>query len=246
MVKDDVLEIFKLEIDERWITCTVKKSTRARRISLRIISHSEVLLNVPSRGSVSSAKDFLFSKKSWIAKKTLDMPEHFSLGDFLKKFPIVWLDQHKRILSWSISGSRKKTVYQVEGDLIIAIFPENENIDNLLLKFLIKLAGVYLPSRLEQCARKVGVAYEGSRVGNQRSRWGSCSSRKVISLNWRILLLDYLIGEYVLYHELAHLKHMNHSQKYWELLETWIPGAKKLDKSLSLQGKGLMLLGNDK
>ena len=101
--------------------------------------------------------------------------------------------------------------------------PENENIDNLLLKFLIKLAGVYLPSRLEQCARKVGVAYEGSRVGNQRSRWGSCSSRKVISLNWRILLLDYLIGEYVLYHELAHLKHMNHSQKYWKHVETTIP-----------------------
>ena len=55
--------------------------------------------------------------------------------------------------------------------------------------------------------------------------------------------MDYRIGEYVLYHELAHLKHMNHSKRYWELLETWIANSKSLDKELSVQGKGLMFMG---
>ena len=106
-----------------------------------------------------------------------------------------------------------------------------------------QLARIYLPIRLEACAKKVGVHFQGARIGNQKSRWGSCSSQRVISLNWRILLLDYRIGEYVLYHELAHLKHMNHSKRYWELSETWIANSKSLDKELSVQGKGLMFMG---
>jgi predicted metal-dependent hydrolase len=81
------------------------------------------------------------------------------------------------------------------------------------------------------------------RVGNQKSRWGSCSSQRVISLNWRILLLDYEIGEYVLFHELAHLKHMNHSSSYWNLLNEWVPEAKTVDRQLSQKGRELMLLG---
>ena len=161
----------------------------------------------------------------------------------MKKYPVVWLDQKMRSLSWSVSSNRKKMIYQIERDSIKASFPENEDLDHLLLRLLIKLAGIYLPSRLESCSRQVGVTFERSRVGNQRTRWGSCSSRRVISLNWRILLLDYKVGEYVLYHELAHLKHMNHSSKYWSLLESWVSGAKELDKSLSFQGRSLMLLG---
>ena len=83
-------------------------------------------------------------------------------------------------------------------------------------------------------------------MGNQKSRWGSCSSKRVISLNWRILLLDYEIGEYVLYHELAHLQHMNHSFRYWNLLDEWLPGAKNIDRKLSSAGRELMLLGRTK
>ena len=59
-----------------------------------------------------------------------------------------------------------------------------------------------------------------------KKRVGDLVLERVISLNWRILLLDYEIGEYVLYHELAHLKHMNHSKKYWELLSSWVGDAR--------------------
>ena len=96
---------------------------------------------------------------------------------------------------------------------------------------------------MQDCAEKVGLSYRHARVGNQKTRWGSCSSRQVISLNWRILLLDYSVGDYVLFHELAHLKHMNHSSQFWKLLQEWVPDARMLDGKLSSQGRELMLLG---
>ena len=238
-----MVESLVLEMEGRSIICSIRKNLRARRISVRIVSNAEVVLTVPSRGSVRKAKDFLQSKIAWISRKTLEYPNNIKLGEYLSENRTVWLDERRRWLSWTFSNNRKRTFYQVECDQIKISFPEVADEECILLKFLMQLARIYLPIRLEACAKKVGVHFQGARIGNQKSRWGSCSSQRVISLNWRILLLDYRIGEYVLYHELAHLKHMNHSKRYWELLETWIANSKSLDKELSVQGKGLMFMG---
>ncbi len=238
-----MVESLVLEMEGRSIICSIRKNLRARRISVRIVSNAEVVLTVPSRGSVRKAKDFLQSKIAWISRTTLEYPNKIKLGKYLSENRTVWLDERRRWLSWTFSNNRKRTFYQVECDQIKISFPEVADEECILLKFLMQLARIYLPIRLEACAKKVGVHFQGARIGNQKSRWGSCSSQRVISLNWRILLLDYRIGEYVLYHELAHLKHMNHSKRYWELLETWIANSKSLDKELSVQGKDLMFMG---
>ena len=243
MLDNSVVESLVLEMEGRSIVCSIRKNLRARRISVRIVSKAEVVLTVPSRGSVRKAKEFLQSKIAWISRKTLEYPNKIKLGKYLSENRTVWLDERRRWLSWTFSNNRKRTFYQVECDQIKISFPEVADEECILLKFLMQLARIYLPIRLEACAKKVGVHFQGARIGNQKSRWGSCSSQRVISLNWRILLLDYRIGEYVLYHELAHLKHMNHSKRYWELLETWIANSKSLDKELSVQGKGLMFMG---
>lgn len=238
-----MVESLVLEMEGRPIICSIIKNLRARRISVRIVSKAEVVLTVPKRGSIRKAKEFLLSKMSWISRKIIEYPDDIKLREYLSENRTVWLDERQRLLSWTFSNNRKRTFYQVESDQIKITFPEVADEECLLLKFLIQLARIYLPVRLESCAQKVGVHFQRVRIGNQKSRWGSCSSQRVISLNWRILLLDYRVGEYVLFHELAHLEHMNHSKKYWELLETWIPNSKRLDKELSVQGKGLMFMG---
>ena len=81
------------------------------------------------------------------------------------------------------------------------------------------------------------------RVGNQKSRWGSCSSKGTISLNWRLLLLSYSLGQYVILHELAHLKHLNHSLAFWQYLESICPGARIQDRELRNEGKKIINLG---
>ena len=78
------------------------------------------------------------------------------------------------------------------------------------------------------------------RIGNQRSRWGSCSESGTISLNWRLILLPCELGNYVLSHELAHLEHLNHSASFWQFLEQLVKGSKALDHRLKVEGKSVM------
>ena len=242
MSADDVVESNTLSYGDREVICLIKKNRRARRISLRITSHNQVVLNVPLRGSISEAKKFLASRINWIREKTVGMPVQVELSEFLERRPLVFLDHNPRNIIFEFSESRKKIIHQITSDYIEVTLPTDQNKESSILSFMLQLARIYLPSRLQRCAQQVGVTYKKVRVGNQKSRWGSCSSQRVISLNWRILLLDYAIGEYVLYHELAHLKHMNHSSKYWKLLEEWVPRAKAVDRELSSAGRELMLL----
>ena len=173
------------------------------------------------------------------------MPEIYCLSRYLKKNPTLWVDSRRRELVINFSELRKKTTYEIQGDLINVTVPDVREKEAYLFQFLLNLAKIYLPVRLGDCARKVGVNFNKVRVGDQKTRWGSCSSERVISLNWRILLLDYEIGEYVLFHELSHLKHMNHSKKYWELRSSWVGDARGLDRQLSVQGRELMQLARN-
>ena len=80
-----------------------------------------------------------------------------------------------------------------------------------------------LACRLAYHARRLNLKFERVTVRDQRSRWGSCSSKKCISLNWRLILVDPELQDYVILHELAHLTEMNHSGRFWDLLDSYDP-----------------------
>ena len=81
--------------------------------------------------------------------------------------------------------------------------------------WLRKYATVELPERLARLARLHGFDVEAVSIRNQRSRWGSCSPSGRISLNWRLVQFPAAVTDYVLLHELVHLRHMNHSRRFW-------------------------------
>lgn len=90
----------------------------------------------------------------------------------------------------------------------------------------------YLPKRLELLARKLNFEYKEVRVRRMTSRWGSCSSTKLITLNIFLMQLPNDLIDYVLVHELVHTKHMDHSADFWHTFEQVLPGAKSLRKSI--------------
>ena len=129
-------------------------------------------------------------------------------------------------------------------DQITLNIPRNSlDTDEEVFYFLQNLAKENLPSRVFLLSQKFGLEVTKVRVGNQKSRWGSCSSKGTISLNWRLLLLSYSLSQYVILHELAHLKHLNHSLAFWQYLESICPGARIQDRELRNEGKRIINLG---
>ena len=96
-----------------------------------------------------------------------------------------------------------------------------------------------LPPQLLALAAQHGLAVNRVTIRNQRSRWGSCSSRGHITLNFRLMLMPPEVREYILIHELMHLKQANHSIRFWRLVESACPGFREAERWLKKHGPSL-------
>lgn len=103
-----------------------------------------------------------------------------------------------------------------------------------LREFYRRSAREHLPVRLEHWCAAMGVKISGLSIRGQTSRWGSCSTHGRISLNWKLMAAPVEVIDYVVIHELAHLKHMNHSRQFWALVEAYDPNWRASKKWLRL------------
>lgn len=101
-------------------------------------------------------------------------------------------------------------------------------------KLLRKKAKEYLPYRLAYLAKKNGYTYDKCRLSHARTRWGSCSSTRTISLNIGLMGVPEVLRDYVMLHELAHLNHMDHSADFWNEVATLDPRWKEHRKKLKM------------
>jgi len=100
-------------------------------------------------------------------------------------------------------------------------------------------ARIELPARLLEMAAQHGLTVTGVSIRNQRTRWGSCGRDGNISLNWRLVLMPPAVCDYVLIHELMHLKRLDHSPAYWKLVAAACPGYREARQWLRLNGPAL-------
>ena len=244
-MKDRVEEIVLSELDPNFkISCLIRKSNRARRINLRIRSREKAVLTLPRWTSYREGLSFLSNQKKWLEQKIKTFPVTQKLSEYFIEGGQIWINKSPIFLSWSVNNNRKKVFSEVLEDALQIDLPTTDTIENYLFKFLRELARENLKSRLFTLAAKAELNCENVRIGNQRSRWGSCSARSTISLNWRLILLPYEIADYVIFHELAHLKHLNHSLQFWEYLEYICPNSRVYDKELLKAGKNVIRLGH--
>lgn len=117
----------------------------------------------------------------------------------------------------------------ISGNILV---PVHKDFEKTLMKWLKEQALYILIDSAEHYAEQLGVTYAGLKLSNARTRWGTCNSQKVIRFSWKLIMCPLPIIDYVVVHELCHLKHMNHSRDFWKCVEDILPNYKALRKEL--------------
>lgn len=101
-------------------------------------------------------------------------------------------------------------------------------------------ARVFIKERVDHYCVKYGFKINKIRIKNQKTRWGSCSSLKNLNFNYKVIYLPFELADYIVFHELCHLEQMNHSKKYWKLVEREFPNYKILRTRIRTFEKNLI------
>lgn len=234
-----------LVIDGVCIPYEERRSKRAVRITIRV-HPDKVTVSVPSRLSSARVQELLKSKHSWILKNWLIEQEKMGEESLQDGSTVPFLGiNHSLIVQ---THSRKRIVVELKDKSIYVQLPEivpeaerSEQVRMCLLKWYRAQAARVFQERLEFFSRRMGVKYKEFRIKELKSKWGSCSSKGNINLNWKLALAPLNVLDYVVVHELAHLVHLNHSKDFWQLVERYFPDFKACKKWLRDNGQKLQI-----
>jgi predicted metal-dependent hydrolase len=213
----------------------VRVSKRARSIRLSVTREKGLMVTVPFGFNTGMLPGLISQKADWIQNafdrlaqsgevKRPKLPEAFDLQATGEKWTIVYKPVPKRSVAIE---SQSRHVLVISGKV-----GSTQLVKRLLHEWLRDQAQIILPSWLERVSRQIKLPYEGVTVRNQRTRWGSCSGQRTISLNQKLLFLPPVLVDYILIHELCHTVHMSHSRQFWKLVGQYIPDYAERRKAL--------------
>lgn len=226
-----------------WVPYEVRRNRRARNLKLSVTAHRNARLSVPPFVSDSEAERFLQDNGQWVCRHLGELPARTTLLDYLYANPR--LSAHGRDLPLHLRFSAGRSAFELEEDTIRFLLDRTAPAEEALLALLRTFAREVLRARAVELAGKIGAGGMLGRVSvrDQSTIWGSCSQGRNLSLNWRLVLLPAALQDYILYHELAHLYHLNHSRAFWNLLQRLDPQAFEHDEAVTARSLEIMLLG---
>jgi predicted metal-dependent hydrolase len=218
------------------IPLEIRHNRKARRYLLRIRPDGTLRVTIPRYGSRAEAMRFVARQNTWIDKhRALVLSRQRQIKP-VTHGSLIWYRGEKLPLHVQNDGAR--TILQFSDQQITAPNQETDWRPAIELH-LKKLAAKEFPSRVLALAQQHDLKVNRVSVRDQKSRWGSCSARKTISLNWRLIQAPAYILDYVIVHELMHLREMNHSPRFWQLVATAFPQHCEAEQWLKDFGKEL-------
>jgi predicted metal-dependent hydrolase len=217
------------DVEHGW---SIRQSARARRLSVRVFRHGGVEVVVPPRTSPHRISAFISQQREWIERQRRRAiaplpwplpPATLELSAFDEQWTCVQIPSFGRV---RVIGGQAQEL-ELHGDL-----SDLETLRTALIGWLVAHAKGRFAAPLAELARQVGVEPRLLQVRCQRTRWGSCSRRGTVSLNACLLFQRPEVVRYLLIHELAHLKYMNHSRHFWAEVARHEAQWKALDREL--------------
>ncbi len=219
----------RFEWADQWVAVAIRPSRRARRVHLKVLPPRRVEMVVPYGFDRRQAPAILERYRHWLIQHlerlgalhpgVVERPSELSLAAVGRHYLIEYLPvpSHRPQLR-ELSGGRLQLTLAEEGGW-----------RPLLLTWLRQQAAAELAPWLAAVAAASGLHYQRVSIRDQRSRWGSCSARGTISLNFRLLFLPPTLVRYLFVHELCHTVHLNHSAAFWGLVASKEPAYRQLD-----------------
>ncbi len=194
---------------------------RARRYLIRVRPDGVVRVTIPRGGSRGEAERFLETQRVWVEK-------HRRLVAERTPAPIVWrtgdtvLVEGEALMLQVRSGDSGPVV--LLGHTAIVVPPGTDDLRPAVQRALWRRAKRDLPPRLHALAAGLGLAVARVSIRNQRARWGSAGPNGHVTLNWRLVQMPPAVRDYVIIHELMHLRRADHSPAFWKLVAAACPG----------------------
>ncbi|MBE7082577.1 MAG: M48 family metallopeptidase [Clostridiales bacterium] len=189
------------------------KLVRSNRktLTIKINEKGQVVVCSPNKCSLKYIDDFVKSKQDWIIKNRQKVISNNQQNvDFLNLEYLMIFGEKLKIVDF---GNH----YQI-GEYYVKHTKASKK-SKIIKQFCNSLANEYIIPRVKQLANMLGLEYKNAEIISARKKWGSCSSLKQLKFNFRLIMLPKVLIDYVICHELCHLKQMNHSKEFWNLLE---------------------------
>ena len=235
-----------IDINGEQISYTLQRSTRRRRtVQIQLDPESGLKVLVPHTLSDSEIDDFLLKRSDWILKHRTDIEASNDQFDWakggvmqLRGTPIQVMVE-ERDVNDAGRDLPPTVVKSLEGETVTVVIPPGmalEEKSNVVEKWMMEWyrqeAWDHLKARVADYGNVMGAQPSQLKLSNAKKRWGSCSGRRSINLNWRLIMLDERLIDYVVVHELAHLIELNHSPRFWDVVEQVLPDHAELRRQL--------------
>jgi predicted metal-dependent hydrolase len=221
-------------ISDRVDPWTVRTSRRARRLSVRVYPGGRVEIVVPPGASPGIVQRFIGEHRQWIDDRVRDFAARVHVDTALPAtLELPAIDRRYSVDYIECSGRPRLIELSPHAIQVIGSRDDTRATAQCLRRWLFDLAADELDTQLRTIAEQFGFQFVRTQIRRQRTRWGSCSARGTISLNVSLLFLEPAVVRYLMIHELCHTRQMNHSPRFWALVEACEPDYVRLDRALT-------------
>lgn len=219
----------------------LRRRPTAKRITLRVSNATgEVVLTIPERTDLTVAQRFATDHGNWIANRLAKVP---ALVLFEPGALVPLRGVPHRIVHWSSLRERTRATTGANGEPIIAVSGELPHVSRRVHDFLEAEARRDFNEAVKRHTAALGIAAKRITVRDTKSRWGSCSARGALSFSWRLIMAPPFVLDYLAAHEVAHLRELNHSHRFWAITHDLCARTDEAEDWLRIYGSALHRFG---
>jgi predicted metal-dependent hydrolase len=227
-------------VDGERVDVSVLRSRRRKRSIAFRFEHDETLRVIaPWSATPRSVEKILLARTSWVSRELARRKKEGTKDKFTDGATFTYMGYPYQLRVTQGAQAQRSCVLlpkRFSIDVPEGLSPQHlrEEVRLELLLWIKKRARTKLKKRLDYWAQKLGVSYKRLIIVSPESRWGSCSVDNVIRLHWRLMLAPLSVIDYVAAHELSHIRHKNHSSRFWNYLSSHMPDCLQRRKALRL------------